>query len=105
WVDDFPAFLAHVGPRPSKRHSLDRIDVDGGYNPGNVRWATDIEQNRNKRNVGTVSGEDTVSARLANGVSNSTYHRRMREGWSREDAATRKPRAKRANGLGRIRGV
>jgi hypothetical protein len=49
WRDSYPAFLAHVGRRPSPAHSLDRIDNDGNYEPGNVRWATLEEQNRNRR--------------------------------------------------------
>lgn len=49
WVNDFAAFLAHIGPRPSARHSLDRINVNGHYEPGNVRWATVLEQARDKR--------------------------------------------------------
>lgn len=50
WCESFAAFAADVGPRPSPRHSLDRKNNDGNYEPGNVRWATDIEQARNKRN-------------------------------------------------------
>jgi hypothetical protein len=46
---DFAVFLAHVGPRPSAKHSLDRIDNARGYEPGNVRWATLSEQARNRR--------------------------------------------------------
>lgn len=49
WLNDFAAFLAHVGPRPGPGYSLDRIDVDGDYAPGNVRWATQSEQMQNLR--------------------------------------------------------
>lgn len=49
WRRDFLAFFAHVGPRPSPQHSLDRFpDNDGNYEPGNVRWATAEEQARNR---------------------------------------------------------
>lgn len=47
--DSFEAFFAHVGPAPSEKHSLDRINNDGDYEPGNVRWATAAEQRMNKR--------------------------------------------------------
>ena len=49
WRDSFPAFLEHVGTRPGPDYSLDRIDNDGHYEPGNVRWATAQQQNLNKR--------------------------------------------------------
>lgn len=49
WLDDFPAFLAHIGPRPGPGYSLDRIDVDGDYAPGNVRWADALTQRHNRR--------------------------------------------------------
>jgi hypothetical protein len=51
WIPDFMAFYEHVGPRPSPKHSLDRIDNAGHYEPGNVRWATVLEQHRNMRNT------------------------------------------------------
>lgn len=51
WMHNFPAFLEDVGPKPGPHYSLDRIDVDGDYEPGNVRWATRTEQNRNRRTL------------------------------------------------------
>lgn len=47
--EHFATFLAHIGPRPSKRHSLDRIDNNSNYELGNVRWATRSEQAKNQR--------------------------------------------------------
>lgn len=51
WRKDFAAFFSHIGPRPTPQHSIDRIDNERGYEPGNVRWATATEQNRNKRSI------------------------------------------------------
>lgn len=48
---DFDAFAAHMGPYPGKGWSLDRIDNNDGYRPGNVRWATAKVQNRNRSNT------------------------------------------------------
>jgi hypothetical protein len=48
WIDDFHAFAKHVGFRPSPAHSLDRIDNDLGYVPGNLRWSTPKEQANNR---------------------------------------------------------
>lgn len=45
----FEEFLAELGPKPSPRHSVDRINNNGHYEKGNVRWATAAEQNANKR--------------------------------------------------------
>ena len=47
WRFSFLAFIGHIGPRPSKEYSIDRIDNTKGYYPGNVRWATKYEQAQN----------------------------------------------------------
>lgn len=49
WRNSFESFFKHVGPCPAPGLSLDRIDNDGNYEPGNVRWATITEQIHNSR--------------------------------------------------------
>jgi hypothetical protein len=52
WQHSFENFIADVGLRPSLKHSLDRINNDGNYEPGNVRWTTRLVQRHNCRKPG-----------------------------------------------------
>lgn len=53
WRNSVALFIEDVGEKPSPRHTIDRIDNSGNYEPGNVRWATQHEQNLNTRKRGT----------------------------------------------------
>jgi len=49
WMQSYKNFLDDMGRKPSKSHSIERVDVNAGYSPDNCKWATDLEQARNKR--------------------------------------------------------
>ena len=96
WIDDPGAFIAHVGPRPSPDHSIDRIDVNGHYEPGNVRWATRFQQGCNKRNsrMLEVRGEAITVPDAARkwGVPAVNIRNRLKRGWPDDQAVGASPR-------------
>lgn len=53
--ESFGEFLQEIGRKPSKMHSLNRIDNNGHYEKGNVEWATFYTQNRNRRNATAIT--------------------------------------------------
>jgi len=99
WRRSFKSFFDHVGRRPSEDHSLDRFpDNNGDYKPGNVRWATLIEQSSNKRTNHTVV-VGTRRLTLAqwsreSGVSEAAMRYRIKKlGWDPIRAVTTPARA------------
>jgi hypothetical protein len=95
WKDGFKYFLEDMGLRPSPKHTIDRINNDGGYEPGNCRWATWTEQRATRRpakNEVIVSHEGRAQTlshwALETGIKLDTLHSRLRLGWSVEKTLT-----------------
>jgi hypothetical protein len=84
WLSDPAAFVADMGKRPSARHSIDRRNNDGHYEPGNCRWATAKQQGRNTRanTVITWNGKTQCIAEWADelGVPSARISSRFRRG-------------------------
>lgn len=101
WRTSIEEFLKDMGPKPSINHSIERINNDGNYEPGNCVWATSSEQARNRRTTVrlTLNGKTLCLAEWAKELSISTqslWVRLNRLGWSVERALTepvRHPRA------------
>lgn len=85
WFESVATFVQEVGQPPSDNHTLDRIDNSKGYFPGNVRWATPLEQANNKTNNVwvTYQGERYTIAQLARkvaeecGISSKQFQRAL----------------------------
>lgn len=93
WNSDYSSFRSWALENGySEGLTLDRIDNDGDYHPDNCRWATRKEQANNRRSnhVLTLNGETkTLSEWMdATGINSLTILRRIRSGWSVEDALT-----------------
>lgn len=89
WLD-FREFLQDIGLRPSPLHTIERKDNDKGYFPDNCRWATQSEQQRNKRSNRRITwnGRTQVVTDWAHelGVKAHSLNERFRRGWSLERA-------------------
>lgn len=93
WATSFENFLQDMGPRPSKDHSIARINTDGDYRPSNCRWSTVAERSVNRSNTAylEVDGQRRPLVDLAkeNGISPLLVRARLRSGWTAEMALLR----------------
>lgn len=92
WQKSFAAFLEDMGRKPTPKHSLDRIDSNGNYEPSNCRWATAFEQQRNKRDSHflTFNGETMCISAWSErtGFKQGTIWQRVKLGWPVEKVLT-----------------
>ena len=92
WDSSFAAFYEDMGPRPTPKHTLDRIDNMQGYNPENCQWATRYTQSRNKRSTIMLTLNDITQCAedwaVQLGIKPATLRKRIRDGWSHQDALT-----------------
>lgn len=93
WAESFLAFFDEVGHRPSKKYRLSRIDFNKGYLPGNVKWSTikEHERNTNKNRIVTYQGQRMALAEAAEraGIDRRRAQDRLESGWSEKEAFER----------------
>lgn len=102
WQTSFSAFLADMGPRPTPKHQLNRIDNDGNYEPSNCNWVLQSENMRNTRYSRLLTFQEITLTLVEwterTGIPENTIRERIRRGWSVEKSLTTPARTKRSPG-------
>lgn len=89
WLHSFENFFADMGPKPSPKHTIERKDTNGDYEPTNCIWATYTEQNRNRRVTVKIEGVPVTAIAEKMGVNAATLRSRRDRGWNDSDTITR----------------
>lgn len=91
WRNSYAAFLEDVGWRPHPSMVIDRIDNNGHYEPGNVRWATGVQSANNKRNNRIINGLSLAEWERLTQIPRGTIAARLNRGWPAHIATTASP--------------
>lgn len=82
--DGFNNFLKDMGERPSPKHTIDRVDVNGDYEPSNCRWADTKTQSRNRTNVVVLHTGELLVEYLERKITNNINEKQIRNCYYRQ---------------------